>query len=93
MTEVLIKTRFAPSPTGELHLGNLRAALFNALLARREKGVFLLRIEDTDRERSRKEFYHQLMDDLRWLGLSWDEGPERGGDRGPYLQSERGEIY
>jgi glutamyl-tRNA synthetase len=74
-----VKTRFAPSPTGEIHLGNLRTALFNALYARREQGTFLLRIENTDAERSKQEFEQALMDDLRWLGLDWQEGPDAGG--------------
>ncbi|MFN2308917.1 MAG: glutamate--tRNA ligase [Gammaproteobacteria bacterium] len=87
------KTRFAPSPTGELHLGNLRTALFNALLARRLGGAFVLRIEDTDAERSRTEFTTALQGELRWLGLDWQEGPEVGGPAGPYLQSQRAAIY
>lgn len=89
----MIKTRFAPSPTGYLHLGNLRTALFNALCARREGGVFLLRIEDTDLERSEARYTAALLEDLRWLGLQWGEGPEAGGAHGPYAQSERGAIY
>jgi glutamyl-tRNA synthetase len=93
MTDVACKTRFAPSPSGYLHLGNVRTALFSALLARRERGIFLLRIEDTDAERSRDIFYAALQDDLRWLGLEWQEGAGAGGDRGPYRQSERGAIY
>lgn len=88
-----VKTRFAPSPTGLLHVGNVRTALFNALLAWREGGVFLLRIEDTDRERSRQAFDRALREDLRWLGLDWQEGPEAAGGNGPYHQSERGEVY
>lgn len=88
-----VKTRFAPSPTGHLHLGNLRTALFSALLARREGGIFLLRIEDTDAARSRDEHAHALMEDLRWLGLDWQEGPGAGGLNGPYEQSARGDIY
>lgn len=87
------KTRFAPSPTGELHLGNLRTALFNALLARRLGGAFVLRIEDTDAERSRAEYTAALQVDLRWLGLDWQEGPGVGGDAAPYLQSQRAAIY
>jgi len=87
------KTRFAPSPTGELHLGNVRTALFNALLARRAGGIFVLRIEDTDRERSRDRYATALQGDLRWLGLEWQEGPNAGGGAGPYLQSQRGDIY
>lgn len=93
MTTENVKTRFAPSPTGYLHLGNIRTALFNALLARRWGGRFLLRIEDTDRERSRPEYVAALLEDLRWLGLDWQEGPEVGGAHGPYAQSERAAIY
>ena len=93
MTTEIVKTRFAPSPTGYLHLGNVRTALFNALLARRRGGQFLLRIEDTDRERSRPEYIVALLEDLRWLGLDWQEGPEVSGARGPYAQSERAAIY
>lgn len=93
MTEAPLKTRFAPSPTGELHLGNLRTALFNALLAQGRGGAFVLRIEDTDAERSRAEFTTALMTDLRWLSLDWQEGPEVGGAAAPYLQSERAAVY
>lgn len=88
-----IKTRFAPSPTGELHLGNLRTALFNALLASHLGGQFLLRIEDTDQTRSRADFSAALQHDLRWLGLDWQEGPGVGGAAGPYQQSERAALY
>ncbi len=88
-----VVTRFAPSPTGALHLGNARTALFNFLLARREGGRFLLRIEDTDAQRSRAEHLHGLLADLRWLGLDWDEGPDIGGPSAPYRQSERGARY
>lgn len=87
------KTRFAPSPTGYLHLGNMRTALFNYLLAKRQSGIFLLRIEDSDAIRSELIYLDSLMQDLRWLGLQWDEGPEQGGDAGPYLQAERMDIY
>ncbi|MFO7857463.1 MAG: glutamate--tRNA ligase [Ectothiorhodospiraceae bacterium] len=87
------RTRFAPSPTGALHLGNVRTALFNALLARRDGGAFVLRAEDTDSERSRPEHLDQLCDDLRWLGLDWDEGPDVGGSCGPYQQSARQPTY
>ncbi|MDH5300077.1 MAG: glutamate--tRNA ligase [Gammaproteobacteria bacterium] len=87
-----VKTRFAPSPTGYIHLGNARTALFNALKAR-AGGCFLLRIEDTDEERSRMEFVHSLQEDLTWLGLDWQEGPIVGGDQEPYFQSQRAEIY
>ncbi|WP_018158396.1 MULTISPECIES: glutamate--tRNA ligase [unclassified Thioalkalivibrio] len=93
MTNTMTRTRFAPSPTGLLHLGNVRTALFSALLARSRRGHFLLRIEDTDAERSRPEFVEALQRDLRWLGLDWDEGFGAGGDAGPYAQSERGELY
>jgi len=93
MSESSIKTRFAPSPSGEIHLGNLRTALFNALLARGRQGVFLLRIEDTDAERSSKEHVEALLRDLRWLGIEWQEGPEAGGPHGPYHQAQRLDIY
>lgn len=86
-------TRFAPSPTGELHLGNARTALFNFLLARHRGGRFLLRIEDTDIERSREEHTQVLMADLRWLGMSWEAGPDREDSKGPYRQSLRGAVY
>lgn len=89
----VVVTRFAPSPTGALHLGNARTALFNFLLARRHGGRFLLRIEDTDAERSREEFAQALIDDLRWLGLEWDEGPDIGGPSAPYRQSGRRARY
>jgi glutamyl-tRNA synthetase len=88
-----MKTRFAPSPSGDLHLGNARTALFSWLLARKLGGVFLLRIEDTDQTRSSTSSTQGIIDDLRWLGLAWDEGPERGGPHAPYRQSERGAIY
>ena len=88
-----LRVRFAPSPTGLLHVGNARTALFNFLYARRNGGAFLLRLEDTDRERSTAEAERAVLEDLRWLGLEWDEGPDRPGPRGPYRQSERGEIY
>jgi nondiscriminating glutamyl-tRNA synthetase len=87
------RVRFAPSPTGFLHVGNARTALFNWLFARQANGVFVLRIEDTDRERSADKYEKSLMDDLRWLGLDWDEGPDVGGHFGPYRQSQRLEIY
>src|SRR2546421_7073007 len=86
-------TRFAPSPTGELHLGNARTALFNLLLARSAGGRFLLRIEDTDSERSLDSHTTALMADLRWLGIDWDAGPDREDERGPYRQSQRGALY
>ena len=87
------RVRFAPSPTGELHVGNARTALFNWMFARHHKGRFILRIEDTDESRSVLSYQINLLDDLKWLGLSWDEGPEKGGAYGPYKQSERLDIY
>ncbi len=89
----MVRTRFAPSPTGYLHVGGARTALFSFLYAKRYKGVFVLRIEDTDVERSTKESEESLMEDLKWLGLYWDEGPDKDGKYGPYRQSERTEIY
>jgi glutamyl-tRNA synthetase len=83
------RVRFAPSPTGYLHVGGARTALFNWLFARRHGGVFVLRIEDTDAERSSAEMVEGILDGLRWLGLDWDEGPKIGGPYGPYFQSER----
>ena len=83
------RVRFAPSPTGYLHVGGARTALFNWLFARRHGGVFVLRIEDTDVERSSPEMVEGILDAMRWLGLAWDEGPHIGGPYGPYFQSER----
>jgi glutamyl-tRNA synthetase len=88
-----LKTRFAPSPTGHLHVGGARTALFNWLLARQTGGTFLLRIEDTDRARHDEAAVGKILEDLRWLGLEWDEGIEVGGPAAPYRQSERLEIY
>ena len=88
-----MRVRFAPSPTGQLHVGNARTALFNWLLARGHGGTFILRIEDTDAERSTMESEQGILEDLRWLGLSWDEGPDAGGSYGPYRQSERLALY
>jgi glutamyl-tRNA synthetase len=88
-----VRVRFAPSPTGFLHVGNARTALFNWLFARQQKGTFILRIEDTDIQRSVLEYEEKLKEDLRWIGLDWDEGPEAGGSYGPYRQSLRLEIY
>src|SRR5947208_2550700 len=87
------RVRFAPSPTGYLHVGGARTALFNWLLARRHGGSFVLRIEDTDVERSSADMVEGILDGLRWLGLPWDEGPKIGGPFGPYLQSERLDRY
>ena len=86
-------TRFAPSPTGYLHLGNARTALYNYLAARSGGGRFVLRVEDTDAGRSEERLLEQLLADLRWLGLEWDEGPDVGGAHGPYRQSDRAEVY
>ena len=88
-----MRVRFAPSPTGHLHVGNARTALFNWLLAHGKDGTFILRIEDTDIERSTKESELGILEDLRWLGLDWDEGPDVGGLHGPYRQSERLHLY
>ena len=92
MSESVV-TRFAPSPTGYLHVGGARTAIFNWLFARRHGGKFLLRIEDTDMKRNTPTATAQVISDLRWLGIDWDEGPEVGGPNGPYMQSERREIY
>ena len=91
----MVRTRFAPSPTGHLHVGGARTALFNWMFTRKEGGRFVLRIEDTDVQRSSREYEWSIMEGLRWLGLNWDEGPDVGGDFGPYRQSERKErgIY
>ncbi len=88
-----MRVRFAPSPTGQLHVGNARTALFNWLFAHGKDGTFILRIEDTDAERSTRESEASILEDLRWLGLDWDEGPDVGGVHGPYRQSERLHLY
>lgn len=88
-----IKVRFAPSPTGPLHIGGARSALFNYLFACHEKGTMVLRIEDTDLERSKPVYEQEIIDSLRWLGLDWQEGPGAGGENGPYRQTERLDIY
>ena len=88
-----MRVRFAPSPTGHLHVGNARTALFNWLLARGQHGTFILRIEDTDLERSTRESEQAILEDLRWMGLQWDEGVEAGGLYGPYRQTERMQSY
>ena len=87
------RVRFAPSPTGFFHIGSARTALFNWLYARHTGGTFVLRIEDTDKERNSQAFLDVIMDSMRWLGLDWDEGPEVGGNYGPYFQSQRDDIY
>src|SRR5579864_560463 len=89
----MIRTRFAPSPTGYLHIGGVRTALFNWLLTHRHGGKFILRIDDTDTERNRPEALQPILDGFRWLGLNWDEGPEIGGPCAPYFQSQRSERY
>src|SRR5690348_2077693 len=95
-----VRVRFAPSPTGYLHIGGARTALFNWIYARHTGGKFILRIEDTDAARNTQEAVEVILDGLRWLGLDWDEGPISGdatapgkGDCGPYFQSQRGENY
>jgi glutamyl-tRNA synthetase len=88
-----VRTRFAPSPTGYLHVGGARTALFNWLFARRHGGSFVLRIEDTDQVRNTGEARNAIFEGMRWLGLDWDEGPDKGGEYGPYCQSDRGAIY
>lgn len=88
----MIRTRFSPSPTGMIHIGNARAALFSSLFSSRESGHFILRIEDTDAVRSETKFVDLLQDDLHWLGIQWQEGPQ-GGPNGPYFQSQRQDIY
>ncbi len=92
-TRMSVRTRFAPSPTGYLHVGGARTALFNWLFARRMGGSFILRVEDTDEARNTDEARQAIFDGMSWLGLDWDEGPAKGGDYGPYFQSERREIY
>jgi nondiscriminating glutamyl-tRNA synthetase len=92
-TALPVTTRFAPSPTGSLHLGNARTAFFSYLLARKNGGRFILRIEDTDVERSQLRFRDELIADLRWFDIEWDEGPDIGGPAAPYSQAERGDIY
>jgi glutamyl-tRNA synthetase len=88
-----VRTRFAPSPTGYLHIGGVRTALFNWLFARRHGGQFLLRVDDTDQQRNVEAALAPILHGFRWLGLDWDEGPEVGGPYGPYYQSQRGELY
>jgi glutamyl-tRNA synthetase len=87
------RVRFAPSPTGYLHIGGARTALFNWLWARKTGGTFLLRIEDTDRERSTRQAVEAIFEGMRWLGLDWDEGPGKPGPSGPYFPMERLDLY
>ncbi len=93
VTDQTLRVRFAPSPTGYLHIGGARTALFNFLLARKHGGRFVLRIEDTDRTRHVEDAIDKICDDMRWLGIDWDEGPRIGGEFGPYRQSERADLY
>src|SRR3989338_10452435 len=88
-----IRLRFPPSPTGPLHIGNARTILFNYLFAKKNNGEIVLRIEDTDKERSKLEWVQNIIDELKWLGLEWDEGPDIDGKFGPYKQSQRLDIY
>ncbi|MEA2447943.1 MAG: nondiscriminating glutamyl-tRNA synthetase [Actinomycetota bacterium] len=90
---MVVRTRIAPAPSGSIHVGNARTALYNWLYARQHKGVFVLRVEDTDQSRVTEEAYQAVLEDLRWLGLGWDEGPEVGGPHAPYRQSERMDRY
>jgi len=93
MSENRIRVRFAPSPTGYLHVGGARTALFNYLFAKKTGGTFILRIEDTDRTRFQEDSLKEIFESLKWMGIEWTEGPEKGGDLGPYIQSERLDIY
>ncbi len=88
-----VRVRIAPSPTGSIHIGLARTALYNALYARKHEGTFVLRVEDTDEKRNMESSEQQIYDGLRWLGINWDEGPDKGGDYGPYRQSERKTLY
>ena len=93
MSETPVRVRFAPSPTGKLHVGGARTAIYNWAFARANHGTFILRIDDTDPERSTEENTQIILRAMRWLGLDWDEGPEVGGDFGPYKQTERAQMY
>ena len=88
-----VRTRFAPSPTGYMHIGGMRTALFNWLWARHNHGTFILRIDDTDQQRNIDEALGPILRAFKWLGLNWDEGPDAGGPTGPYRQSERADAY
>ena len=88
-----VRVRIAPSPSGNLHVGTARTALFNYLFAKKNKGTFVLRIEDTDAERTSQAYVDNIFDSLKALGLNWDEGPDVGGEYGPYTQSQRFDIY
>jgi glutamyl-tRNA synthetase len=93
MNDSSVRVRFAPSPTGYLHVGGVRTALFNWLYARKTGGAFILRVEDTDIQRNKEEATRIILDGLKWCGLDWDEGPDVGGPCGPYYQSQRLERY
>ena len=93
MTITNVRVRFAPSPTGDPHVGNIRSALFNWLYARHTGGVFVLRIEDTDQNRKVEGAVEAIYEALNWMGLDWNEGPDVGGPFGPYVQSERIPLY
>src|SRR3569833_3300455 len=93
MSNKKVRARFAPSPTGQLHVGNARTALFNWLFARQQGGTMILRIEDTDVERSEARYEQQLLEDLKWMGIDWDEGPDVGGPFPPYRQSDKIDVY
>src|SRR5690242_6906986 len=88
-----VRVRFAPSPTGHLHVGGARTAIFNWLFAKHHEGTFVIRVEDTDQARSTRESEQMVLDDLRWLAVHWSEGPDVGGPHAPYRQSERHETY
>src|SRR5438270_7433889 len=90
---LMVRTRFAPSPTGYLHIGGVRTALFNWLFARKHGGQFILRIDDTDQQRNVAEALQPILDGFRWLGIDWDEGADKGGPHGPYYQSQRRDRY
>jgi len=90
---MIVRTRFAPAPSGSIHVGNARTALFSWLAARHDGGQFVLRVEDTDVSRVTEEAVHRLMESLRWLGIDWDEGPDVGGPYAPYRQSRRLDLY
>ena len=93
MSEKEVRVRYAPSPTGLQHIGGVRTALFNYLFAKSKGGKFILRLEDTDRTRYDEKYVKNLYDTMAWLGIKWDEGGDKGGEYGPYVQSERFELY
>ena len=88
-----VRVRYAPSPTGHIHIGNARSALFNCLFTRHNKGVMILRLDDTDRKRSTDEAIKSMLEDISWLGIEWDKGHLKEGSYGPYRQTERMDIY